>query len=89
MVARFCHGDITRMDDPEPTTDEEIRTFVARKVGELHADLAKLIATIDYLAPPGQVRRYRWLTYGILLWLIILTVVLIGHALFSAGLIGR
>lgn len=80
---------IGRMPDEQPATDEEIRIFVARKVGELQAEIAKLIATINLLAPPKQVKRYRLLTYLILVWLIVLTVILIGHALFPAGLIGK
>lgn len=72
----------------EPTTDDEIRAFVGRKVGELQADIAKLIATLNFLAPPERVRQYRRLTYLIVAWLTILTIVLIGHALLSAGLLG-
>lgn len=77
------------MSEDEPTTDEEIRAFVARKVGDLHADIAKLIAILSLWAQPATAQRYRLLTYSILVWLIILTVILVGHALFSAGLIGR
>lgn len=88
MVARFEGVQIIRMDDGEPTTDDEIRIFVARKVGELQADIAKLIAILNFLAPPEQVRRCRVLTYLILGWLVLLTVLLAVHALLSAGLPG-
>lgn len=78
------------MPENEPTTDEEIRVFVGRKVGELHADLAKLIAILSLWAQPTTVQRYRLLTYGILIWLIILTIVLVAHVvLFPAGLFAR
>jgi len=89
MVAWFCRGGITHMDEPEPTSEDELRAFVARKVGDLHADIAKLTAILSLWAQPATVQRYRLLTWGILLWLIVLTVILVGHALFSAGLIGR
>lgn len=91
MVAGFDLAGIGRMPDDEqqPTSEDELRAFVARKVGELHADIAKLTAILSLWAQPQVVQRYRLLTYGILVWLALLTVVLIGHTLFSAGLFGR
>lgn len=88
MVACFLAGGIVRMDE-QPTSEDELRDFVARKVGALQADIAKLIAILSLWAQPATVQRYRLLTWGILVWLALLTVILIVHALLSAGLFRR
>lgn len=75
--------------DEQPTSEDELRSFVVRKLGDLQAEFAKMTAILSLWAQPAVVRRYRLLTWGILIWLVVLTVILIGHALFSAGLIGR
>lgn len=71
----------------EPTTEEEFRAFVAREVGKLHADVAKLVAILSLWAQPATARRYRIVTWTIILWLAALTLVLAAHALLSAGLL--
>lgn len=76
-------------DDEQRTSEDELRAFVAYKVGVLQADIAKLIAILSLWAQPATVQRYRLLTWGILVWLALLTVILIGHTLFSAGLLRR
>lgn len=86
MIAYLISGKIVQMADP---TEEEIKTFVAHQIGLLQADLAKLISVLNLLVQPERVRRYRWLTYLILVWLMLLTALLIGHALYTAGLVGR
>ena len=75
-------------DDEQPTSEDESHRFMARKLGDLHAELAKLTAIFSLWAQPQVVQRYRLLTWGILIWLALLTVLLAVHALLSTGLFG-
>lgn len=80
------------MADEQRPPDEDERAFVARKLGELYAELAKLIATFHVVTPTemgGLARRNRWRLNIIIILLALLIVVLLLHAAFSAGWLGR
>lgn len=67
---------------------DETRLFVARKLGELRADMAKLVATLDLVTPVQMGRlasRNRHLLYLAVALLIILIIIVAAHAAYSAG----
>lgn len=77
------------MDDEQPpTSEDELRAFVSRKIGDLQADFAKLIATLSLLTPvqAGNLAgRNRRLLY-VLIVLVVLLYILLGlHAAATAG----
>lgn len=75
---------IAFMSDP----DDDIRAFMARKLGEMYAEVAKLIAAMQVATPTEMgrlARRNRYLLYIAVALLIVLIIVLAAHAVFSAG----
>jgi hypothetical protein len=76
----------------EPTNDEELRAFVASKLGEMRAELAHLIATLNLLTPVQAntlSARNRHLLYVVIALLLVLIAILATHAAISAGWLGR
>lgn len=79
------------MTEPEQPDEGELRIFVARKVGELQAEFARLIATLNLLTPiqAGKLAgRNRVLLYILITLNILLMLVLALHILWSAGWFG-
>lgn len=71
--------------------EDEVRIFVARKIGELQAEFARLIATLNLLTPiqAGKLAgRNRILLYVVIGLNILLMLALALHILWSAGWFG-
>lgn len=76
------------MGDDTPQDEAELRAFVGRKVGELQAEFARLIATLNLLTPI-QAGRNRTLLYILIGLNILLMLAFALHIVWSAGWLGR
>lgn len=76
------------MSDPEPTSEDELRTFVAQKLGDLQAQLSKLIATLNLLTPERANQLSsgnRRLLIALIVLVLVLYVLLGLHVAWTAG----
>lgn len=89
MLSQFAYGKIRHMDGSD---NEETTRLIIRKIGDLQADLAKFIATLNLLSPMqiDQLARTNRRLLFVLIGIDIAVIVLLAvHLSFSAGLLGR
>ena len=89
MVAGFEATRIVHMaDDEQPANEDELRMFVAQKLGDLQAEFTRLVATLHLLTPvqAGNLAgRNRRLLYVLIALVVVLIVLLAAHIIGSAG----
>ena len=74
--------------DEQPRDEDELRSFVATKLGDLQGQFSKLIATLNLLTPAQPDRRVRRMLYLVIVLVIVLYVLLGLHVAWTAGWLG-
>lgn len=79
------------MTEPEQSDETDRQSFVAQRLGDLYAEAAKVVATLDQVVSTDAGRvsgGNRRLLYVVIGLLVILIVLLAAHAAYSAGWFG-
>lgn len=89
ILLQIARGKIRRMaDDEQPSNDDQLRAFVAQKLGDLQAEFARLIAALNLITPvqANQLSaRNRRLLYVLIVLVVVLYILLGLHIAVTAG----